>query len=95
MTTQPILPPCNPTIWREGTCVYVPDWYVPSNAMERWVKRVAEVSEQPVDWHYFGGIPRVLALGDLERVKTVIEELSPELERLRQITYDVQLRRQG
>ena len=55
---------------------------IPSNAMEGWVKKVAERSGQRVDWHFAGGRARILALGDIAKVKQAIQELMPEHDHL-------------
>lgn len=49
-----------------------------SNAIERWVQRIAKTSGQRVDWHFAGGRVMVLALGDLDRTKAAIREHMPE-----------------
>lgn len=80
-TDGPTPPDCDQDIYRNGTVVFVTD-SIPSNAMERWVKQVAEASGQPVDWHFVAGRACVKALGDLERVKAAVERLMPEHDRL-------------
>lgn len=82
-TDGPTPPPCESDIFKNGECVFVTDT-IPSNAMEGWVKHVAEISGQRVDWHFVGGRARVLALGDIEKVKLAIEALMPEHDRLYQ-----------
>lgn len=49
-----------------------------SNFIERWVQEVAELSGQPVDWHFCGGRAMVLALGDLGKVSEALDTLIPE-----------------
>ncbi len=49
-----------------------------SNAIERWVQKIAATSAQPVDWHFAGGRVMVLALGNLARVRAAIREHMPE-----------------
>ena len=83
-TDGPTPPPCDPKIFAEGTPVFATDdTILSSNAMEGWVKQVAALSGQPVDWHFIAGRAEVLALGDLLRVKGAIVELMPEHDRLR------------
>ena len=77
-------PPGDSKIFDEGIQVFFTDT-IPSNAMENWVKQVAERSGQPVDWHFVGGSTRVLALGDIERVQAAIAALMPEHDRLYRI----------
>ncbi|PJE74034.1 MAG: hypothetical protein COV01_02945 [Candidatus Taylorbacteria bacterium CG10_big_fil_rev_8_21_14_0_10_41_48] len=76
-TDGPTPTPCDQKVFDKGTCLFVSN-SIPSNAMEGWVTKVKEKSGQPVDWHFAGGRARVLALGDLERVKTVMKELKSE-----------------
>lgn len=82
-TDGPTPPPCESDIFKNGECVFVTST-IPSNAMEGWVKHVAEISGQRVDWHFVGGRARVLALGDIEKVKLTIEALMTEHDRLYQ-----------
>jgi hypothetical protein len=80
-TDGPTPPPCNKKVYNNGTPVFVTHT-IPSNAMEKWVKKVAERSGQPVDWHFFGGRAVVKALGDLDKVIEAIEFLLPEHDEL-------------
>lgn len=71
---------CNPEIFRKGTGVCIVDGS--SDAVERWVKKVAKKAKAQVDWHYSGGRANVLHLGDDEsrqRVLNAISELKDEL----------------
>lgn len=68
---------CDKEVFEDGEPVFL-TWSIPSNAMEGWVKKVAEKSGQRVDWHFFGGRAVVKALGDLKAVRAAIEELLPE-----------------
>lgn len=82
-------PLCNHDIYKNGTLVFV-SHTIGSAQMERWVKKVAEKSEQQVDWHFAGGRACVLALGDLQRVRDTILEMLPEhdaLQRLAVLSY--------
>ena len=80
-TDGPTPPPCSDELMKKGTQVFLTHT-IPSNAMEGWVKQIAEKSGQQVDWHFVGGRARVLALGDIEKVNTAIQELMPEHDRL-------------
>jgi len=80
-TDGPDPAPCQQDIFDDGEPVFL-TWSIPSNAMEQWVKKVAEKSGQPVDWHFFGGRAVVKALGDLKAVRAAIEELLPEHDEL-------------
>jgi hypothetical protein len=80
-TDGPTPQPCNDKIFKKGTSVFVTHT-IPSNAMAGWVKKVAEKSGQPVDWHFCGGRANVLALGNLKKVHEAIRELMPEHDEL-------------
>jgi hypothetical protein len=82
-TDGPDPTPCEPEIFKKGQSVFVTD-SISSNRMESWVKEVAKHSGQRVDWHFFGGRANVLALGDLDAVKSSIQHLMPMHDRLRQ-----------
>ena len=79
-TDGPTPPPCDPEILKNGRLVITLQGS--SNAVENWVKRVAEMAGARLDWHYVGGIAHVLHLGDdesLQRVHTAIENLWHEM----------------
>ena len=80
-TDGPTPAPCDPEIFERGECVFTTST-IPSNAMEGWVRQVAARSAQRVDWHTAGGTNRVLALGDIEKVKEAIADMMPEHDRL-------------
>jgi hypothetical protein len=80
-TDGPTPPPCDLDIFKNGEVVFVTHT-IRSNAMEDWVKKVAQESGQRVDWSFMGGRAVVKALGDIDRVKTVIQTLMPEHDRL-------------
>lgn len=82
-TDGPDPPPCARDIMERGEAVFITH-SIPSNAMERWVRSIAERSFQRVDWHFVGGRAVVLAIGDLDLVREAIETLMPEHNRLRQ-----------
>lgn len=69
--------PCDTEIFENGTAVFITH-SIASNAMEGWVRRVAEESGQRVDWHFTGGRAVVKAIGDLHRVCDAVERLLPE-----------------
>lgn len=70
------LTPCDSAIFRDGTPVFVTHT-IPAFEMERWVRTVAVISGQPVDWSYFGGRAVVRCLGDVDRVIQTIRYLKP------------------
>ena len=79
-TDGPTPPPCDPEIFRKGTCVALLD--ASSNAAETWVKSVAKKANARVDWHYVGGRAVVRHLGDAKsknRVVLAMTKLTPQL----------------
>jgi len=76
-TDGPTPPPCDPDIFKNGKAVFMTH-SIPSNAMERWVKMVAEKSGQPVDWSFSGGRAVVKTTGDVMVVRAAIKALLPE-----------------
>ncbi len=76
-TDGPDPTPCDKEVFDHGACIFVTNT-IPSNAMEGWVKKVAKLSSQRVDWHFAGGYARVLAIGDLAAVEAAVRELLPE-----------------
>ncbi len=80
-TDGPTPAPCNRDIFKNGQGVCVVDGR--SNAVERWVQKVAKTANAQVDWHYSGGRANVLHLGDAEsrqRVLKAINDLEGELD---------------
>lgn len=69
-----IPPPCDKEIFNNGTLVMMTH-SIPSRRLEEWVQQVACLSGQPVDWHFAGGRARILALGDLKKVREAILDL--------------------
>jgi hypothetical protein len=72
---------CDEEVFEKGKGVCVVDGR--SNAVERWVKSVAEKANARVDWHYSGGRANVLHLGDdasRQRVLNAIDELGGKLD---------------
>lgn len=80
-TDGPDPAPCDDEIYNNGELVFVTHT-IPSNAMEGWVKKVAKVSKQRVDWYFCGGRAVVLAMGDLKAVTKAINDLMPEHDKL-------------
>lgn len=80
-TDGPTPPNTSSDIYENGELMMVTS-SIGSNALERWVKKVAKLSGQPVDWHWHGGRAQILALGDLEQVKSAMAALMPEHDRL-------------
>lgn len=77
-TDGPDPEPCNPDVFKSGD--YVGWLHGPgSNAIERWVKALAEKTGQRIDWHFVGGRARVLALGDVNAAREAFEAAIPEL----------------
>jgi hypothetical protein len=82
-TDGPTPPPCDREVYVKGKSVFMTHTISP-NDMECWVKKVAQLSGQRVDWHFIGGMANVLALGDIDKVKAAIQQLMPEHDRLYQ-----------
>lgn len=76
-TDGPDPAPCAPDIFENGEPVFMTH-SIPSNAMERWVRLVADDCKLPVDWHFSGGRAVVLTTGDLATVRAAIEKRLPE-----------------
>lgn len=72
-----IIEKCDPVVYAQGVVVFVTHSISPY-AIEKWVKKLAGISQQPVDWHYVGGRAVIKALGDLHRVRSAVRELMPE-----------------
>ncbi len=70
-------PECKPDIFMNGHSIVVLDGC--SYRVEQWVKAVAKLSGQPVDWHYTGGRANVLYLGDYDKVQAAIKTMTPDL----------------
>ena len=66
-------PPCDPDVFKNGKVVCV--LLGASNAVERWVKSVAEATGERVDWHYSCGRARVLHLGSAATRVRVLEAI--------------------
>jgi hypothetical protein len=69
--------PCDQRIYEEGEVVFVTHT-IAAKDIESWVKSVALLSGQPVDWHFVAGRAVVKALGDIDFVKDTIRQLLPE-----------------
>lgn len=72
---------CQTDIYENGTQVFLTHT-IAAKDLDPWVQKIAEDSGQPVDWHYAGGRAIILALGDLEKVKTSLKKLRPEHDEL-------------
>jgi hypothetical protein len=77
-TDGPDPTPCNQDVFDRGTLMFQTHSIGGSNAIERWVQKIAKVSGELVDWHFAGGRVMVLALGNLDRVKAAIRSLMSE-----------------
>lgn len=76
-TDGPDPPPCDDEVFRSGTHIFTTH-SIPSNAMEGWVREVAERSGQRVDWYFVAGRAVVKALGDIVAVRVAVKELMPK-----------------
>ena len=80
-TDGPTPDPCDHEVFERGTPIVLLDGT--SNAVERWVRAVADAADARLDWHYSGGVAQVLHLaenGTRERVETAINELEGSLD---------------
>lgn len=66
------LPPCKQNIYKYGTQVFLTHT-IKSNHIEEWVKIIEKESNQQVDWHWAAGRAIILAIGDLDKVKSAIK----------------------
>lgn len=66
------LPNCNPDIYQNGIQVFMTNT-ISSERLEEWVKKIAQESNQPVDWHWAAGRAIILTTGDMERVRITIK----------------------
>ena len=72
---------CNEDVYAKGSLVFmthtIRSWHI-----ENWVRKVAERSGQPVDWHFVAGRACVKALGDLDKVREALAHFKPEHDKL-------------
>lgn len=79
-TDGPTPPPCDSEIFQYGETIAILSGS--SNAIERWVKKVAAEANARIDWHYTGGRANVLHLGDEDsrgRAYLAMGALLPEM----------------
>ncbi len=70
MTPQP----CDKEVFSSGKALMACDTYeCRSSGLEEWVKKIADLSKQRVDWHYSGGVAQVLYIGDRMLIEKAIE----------------------
>ena len=74
---MPTLPPCDSKIHKSGKLAFIMH-SVPTEFIERFVRKVADISRQPVDWYYVGGRACVKTTGDVNKVKATILDLEWE-----------------
>jgi hypothetical protein len=77
MSQQTTPPPCDSNIYENGTPIFM-TCSIPSAQLEQWVKQVAELSQQPVDWHFAGGRAVIRTTGEIGAVRLAICRLLPE-----------------
>lgn len=65
---------CNKDVYNNGTSVFLTHT-LSAKDTETWVKEIAKLSGQKVDWHYIAGRANILALGDLTKVRDAIKSL--------------------
>lgn len=76
-----LLKPCDNDIYENGIVVMVTHT-IPSIQLDTWVKKVAEISNQNVDWHYMGDRAVIRATGNIEAVYDAIDEIIHEHDNL-------------
>lgn len=66
MADLPAPAPCNPEVFAKGVVVLLVSTGAPggNRALELWVRGLAKAAGCPIDWHYYAGRARILALGD-------------------------------
>ena len=84
---MPIPPPASDH-FRENSTTVLMTASVKSGLLEEWVKDVAKLSGQEVDWGFIGGRAIVSAIGDLEKVHQAMEQLRPVLDELYWIDWE-------
>ena len=55
---------------------------IPATDIEWFVKKVAKLSGEDVDWHYFGGTAVIKTTGNPTLVRRALEKLMPEHDKL-------------
>ncbi len=75
----PMPPPCNSKIFKKGVVVALV--YGPSEDIEAWVVELRRLTELPADWHFAGGVGRVLMLLKKEKDIVKVREAIPKLPR--------------
>ncbi|MDD3887996.1 MAG: hypothetical protein PHN19_04425 [Patescibacteria group bacterium] len=73
------LPLCDKEILEKGRLVFV--LIGKSVEIEEWVKKLAKLTNAPIDWHMVGGRAYILHLGDDESLARVNMEIKSQLER--------------
>ena len=68
---------CDPTVMDHGRLICVLE--ACRYRAEMWVRAVATLSGQDVDWHFAGGLVNVLYVGDYAAVLAAIKKLEPLL----------------
>ena len=66
-----MIAPCDDEIFKTGQPIAALDGR--SASVETWVRKIAAASGQRVDWHYVGGVARVLFLGNRAKVDAAID----------------------
>lgn len=65
-------PPCDPAVFTHGTAIA--SLHGPRmHTIEDYIVRVRERSGQQVDWHFVGGIARIVFIGDGNKVRAALE----------------------
>lgn len=70
--------PCNIDIFENGKLVGI-IYDGSSHAIDVYIKYIAKITDEPVDWHYCGGRGRILTTGNVEKVKEALISNMPKL----------------
>lgn len=67
---------CDPEIFRDGLPLLAADTSdCCATGFEPWVKTLAILSGQRIDWHYSGGVAQVLYIGDRTKIMEAAKDL--------------------
>lgn len=73
--------PCDQEIFDKGKTIC--SFHAAMDLTEEWVKKLANISGQRVDWHYVGGYACVRYLGDYSKVREALTILEPDLVKIK------------
>lgn len=71
MKSTSLLKPCNSEIYKNGKHIITISGGS-AKLIQRFVDELADYSDQPIDWHYFGGTGVILTTGDVSKVREAL-----------------------